>query len=192
MPKRMIVGISGASGIPVGIALLKAVRDMPDWETHLILSEGAQRALKHETPLTMEEIGALATRRYDPGDGEAPVAGGAFRTEGMAIVPCSMKTLAGVACGYADNLLLRAADVCLKERRPLVLGVRETPLHALHLENMLRAARLGAVIMPLMMGFYFRPEHVEDMTRQLVGKIMDVFGLDLPGFRRWGEEVSLS
>jgi polyprenyl P-hydroxybenzoate/phenylacrylic acid decarboxylase-like protein len=184
----MIVGMSGASGIPVGIALLEAMRQQPDWETHLVLSPGALRAARIETELDADAIRALATRSHEPDDGDAPPASGTFRTEGMVIVPCSMKSLAGIACGYAENLLLRAADVCLKERRPLVLAVRETPLHALHLENMRRAAALGAVIMPLMLSFYHRPARLEDVTRHLVGKILDVFNLETPGFRRWGEE----
>jgi polyprenyl P-hydroxybenzoate/phenylacrylic acid decarboxylase-like protein len=187
--KRMIIGMSGASGIPVGIALLEAMRKLPDWETHLVLSAGALRAASLETDLDADAIRALATYSHAPDDGAAPPASGGFRTEGMIIVPCSMKSLAGIACGYAENLLLRAADVCLKERRPLVLAVRETPLHALHLENMRRAAALGAIIMPLMLSFYHRPASLEDVTRQLVGKMLDVFGLELPGFQRWGEEA---
>ena len=185
--KRIIVGVSGASGMPVALDLLEVLRLFPDWETHLILSRGAERTLLCETDVTPDAVRALADYCHDPEDAGAAVAGGTFRTEGMAVVPCSMKSLAGIACGYADNLLLRAADVCLKERRPLVLAVRETPLHAAHLGNMLRLARMGAVIMPLMMGFYARPRSLEDMTRQMTGKILEVFGLEAPGFSRWGE-----
>jgi len=183
--KRIIVGVSGASGMPVAVALLEALRAFPDWETHLILSKGAERTLRCETDLTPEALRALADHSHDPEDSGAAVASGTFRTEGMAVVPCSMKSLAGIACGYADNLLLRAADVCLKERRPLVLAARETPLHAGHLANMRRLALMGAVIMPLMMSFYSRPGSLEDMTRHLAGKILDVFGLEMPGFQRW-------
>jgi len=185
--KRIIVGVSGASGMPVAVALLETLRSAPDWETHLILSRSAERALRCETDLTPEALCALAGCSHDPEDIGAPVASGTFRTEGMIVVPCSMKSLAGIACGYSDNLLLRSADVCLKERRPLVLAVRETPLHALHLANMRRLARMGAVIMPLMMSFYARPRCIEDMTRHMAGKILDVFGLAMPGLRRWGE-----
>jgi 4-hydroxy-3-polyprenylbenzoate decarboxylase len=185
--KRIIVGVSGASGMPVAVALLEALRGFPDWETHLVLSRGAEQVLRCETDLTPDALRALADCSHEPEDSGAAVASGTFRTEGMVIVPCSMKSLAGVACGYADNLLLRAADVCLKERRPLVLAARETPLHAVHLANMQRLARMGAVIMPLMMGFYSRPRSLEDMTRQMAGKLLDVFGLELPGFSRWGE-----
>jgi len=185
--KRIIVGVSGASGMPVAVALLEALRRLPDWETHLIFSRDAERTLICETELTPDALRALATCSHEPENTGAAVASGTFRTEGMLVVPCSMKSLAGIACGYADNLLLRAADVCLKERRPLVLAVRETPLHAVHLANMERLARMGVVIMPLMMGFYGRPRSIEDMTRHMVGKLMDVFGLELPGFRRWGE-----
>ena len=185
--KRIIVGVSGASGMPVAVALLEALRAFPDWETHLILSKGAERTLRCETDLTPDALRALADFSHDPEDTGAAVASGTFRTEGMVVAPCSMKTLAGIACGYADNLLLRAADVCLKERRLLVLAVRETPLHAIHLANMARLARMGAVIMPLMMNFYTRPRCVEDMTRHMTGKLLDVFGLEMPGFQRWGE-----
>jgi len=185
--KRIIVGVSGASGMPVAVALLETLRIFPDWETHLILSRGAEQTLRYETDLTPDALRALADYSHDPEDGGASVASGTFRTEGMAVAPCSMKSLAGIACGYADNLLLRAADVCLKERRLLVLGVRETPLHAAHLANMRRLAGMGAVIMPLMMSFYSRPRCIEDMTRHMAGKILDAFGLEMPGFRRWGE-----
>lgn len=186
--KRMVVGISGASGLPVSIALLEAMRARPDWETHLVLSRGAERVLAHETDISPEALRALASCSHDPEDLGAPIASGTFRAEGMAVVPCSMKSLAGIACGYAENLLLRAADVCLKEGRPLVLAVRETPLHALHLENMLRLSRLGAVILPLTPSFYLRPATMEDTARQLAGRIMDVFGLETPDCRRWGED----
>ncbi len=189
MTRRLIVGVSGASGMPVAVELLRLLRDMPEWEAHLILTRGAERVLACETDMRPEDLRALADFCHDPDDCGAPPASGGFRAEGMVIVPCSMKTLAGAACGYADNLLLRAADVCLKERRPLTLAVRETPLSALHLENMLRAARLGAVILPLMLGFYYRPACLEDVTRQLAGKILDVFGINAPGFRRWGEDI---
>jgi polyprenyl P-hydroxybenzoate/phenylacrylic acid decarboxylase-like protein len=185
--KRIIVGVSGASGMPVAIALLEALRLFPDWETHLILSKAAELTLHYETDLTPGSLRALATYSHNPEDSGAAVASGTFRTEGMLVVPCSMKSLAGIACGYADNLLLRAADVCLKEGRPLVLAVRETPLHAVHLANMERLARMGVVIMPLVMSFYSRPRCLEDMTRHMAGKLLDVFGLELPGFRRWGE-----
>ena len=185
--KRIIVGVSGASGMPVAIALLETLRSFPDWETHLILSKDAERTLRCETELTSDALRSLALCSHAPEDSGATVASGTFRTEGMIVVPCSMKSLAGIACGYADNLLLRAADVCLKERRPLVLAVRETPLHAVHLANMQRLARMGTVIMPLMMSFYSRPHCIEDMTRHMVGKLLDVFGLSMPGFRRWGE-----
>jgi polyprenyl P-hydroxybenzoate/phenylacrylic acid decarboxylase-like protein len=183
---RIIVGVSGASGMPVAVALLKSLRGFPDWETHLVLSKGAEQTLRCETDLTPDALRALADCSHDPEDIGAPVASGTFRTEGMVIVPCSMKSLAGIACGYADNLLLRAADVCLKERRPLVLAARETPLHAVHLANMQRLARMGVVIMPLVMSFYSRPRSLEDMTLHMAGKLLDVFGLEMPGFQRWG------
>ena len=188
--KRLIVGVSGASGLPVAVALLEAMRLFADWETHLILSKGAERTLACETDVTADAMRALADCSHDPEDSGAAVASGTFRAEGMVIVPCSMKSLAGVACGYADNLLLRAADVCLKERRLLTLAVRETPLHVVHLTNMRRLAGMGVVIMPLMMSFYLRPRGIEDMTRHMAGKLLDVFGLEMPGFRRWGNDAS--
>ena len=186
--KRIIVGVSGASGMPVAIDVLEALRAFPDWETHLVLSKDAERALACETDLAPAALRALADFSHDPEDTGASVASGTFQTAGMVVVPCSMKSLGGIACGYADNLLLRAADVCLKERRSLVLAVREAPLHAGHLANMRRLALMGAVIMPLMMSFYSRPCSLEDMTRHMAGKILDVFGLEAPGFTRWRGE----
>jgi polyprenyl P-hydroxybenzoate/phenylacrylic acid decarboxylase-like protein len=172
----------------VAVHLLEALRTFPEWETHLILSKRAERTLRHETDLVPDALRALADFSHDPEDTGAAVASGTFRTEGMIVVPCSMKSLAGIACGYADTLLLRAADVCLKERRILVLAARETPLHAGHLANMRRLALMGARIMPLMLRFYARPRTLEDMTRHMAGKILDVFGLEAPGFTRWRGE----
>jgi len=183
--KRLVVGMTGASGAPIGVALLQAMQHFPDWETHLVISEGARLTIEQETEMPVEEVAALATHCHRLGDVGASIASGTFKTQGMVIVPCSMKTLAGVVTGYSDNLVLRAADVVIKERRKLVLVARESPLSSLHLQNMQRAADLGAVILPPVLTFYNHPSCVQDMTRHIVGKILDVFDLDMTGFRRW-------
>lgn len=187
--KRMIVGLSGASGAPLGIELLKALRALPDWESHLVLSSGARRTIHLETDMSVEDVEALADRVYPIGDIGASIASGSFRTEGMVIAPCSMKTLAGVANGFSENLLLRAADVILKEQRRLVLVPRETPLSKIHLRNMMLAADAGAVIVPPMITFYHEPKSTAEMTSHIIGKVLDLFGIDMPGFRRWGEDA---
>lgn len=186
--KRLVVGMSGASGAPIGVELLQAMKHFPDWETHLVISEGARLTIEQETELTLEDVAVLATRCYRLNDVGASIASGTFKTQGMVIVPCSMKTLAGVATGYSDNLLLRAADVVIKERRKLVLVARESPLSPLHLQNMQKAADLGALIVPPVLTFYNRPSTIHDMTRHIVGKILDVFELDMPDFKRWTGE----
>jgi polyprenyl P-hydroxybenzoate/phenylacrylic acid decarboxylase-like protein len=186
-PKRLVVGISGASGAVLGIELLQALQLIPGWETHLVVSNGARRTIALETSRSMKEVAALATRFHPVEDVGALIASGTFKTCGMVVVPCSMKTVAGIASGYSDNLLLRAADVTLKERRRLVLVPRETPLGPVHLRNLLAASELGAVILPPVLTFYNQPTSIEDMTRHIVGRILDVFDLELPGFRRWGE-----
>ena len=186
-PKRLVVGISGASGAILGIELLQAMQLFPDWETHLVVSSGARRTIALETAWTLDAVAALATRFHPIADVGALIASGSFRTSGMVVAPCSMKTVAGVATGYADNLLLRAADVTLKERRKLVLVARESPLSAVHLRNLQTVSDLGAVVLPPVLTFYNRPTCIEDMTRHIVGKILDVFDLELPGFRRWGD-----
>jgi 4-hydroxy-3-polyprenylbenzoate decarboxylase len=189
--KRLIVGISGASGAILGIELLKRMREVSGWETHLILTSGARRTVQLETAYTVEEVEALATTVHKLGDIGASIASGTFKTAGMVVVPCSMRTLAGVATGFAENLLLRAADVTLKERRPLVLVPRETPLNRIHLRNLLTASDAGAVILPPMVAYYNKPASVEDMTAHIVGKILDVFDIPMPGFFRWGERETL-
>jgi polyprenyl P-hydroxybenzoate/phenylacrylic acid decarboxylase-like protein len=186
-PKRLVVGISGASGAVLGIELLQALQLIPGWETHLVVSNGARRTIALETSHSMRSVAALATRFHPVEDVGALIASGTFKTCGMVVVPCSMKTVAGIASGYSDNLLLRAADVTLKERRRLVLVPRETPLGPVHLRNLLAASELGAVILPPVLTFYNQPTSIEDMTRHIVGRILDVFDLELPGFRRWGE-----
>jgi polyprenyl P-hydroxybenzoate/phenylacrylic acid decarboxylase-like protein len=189
--QRLVVGISGASGAILGIELLKAMRAQPGWETHLVVSEGARRTIAHETPYAMAEVEALAARHHSIGDVGALVASGTFRTAGMVIVPCSMKTVAGVASGYSDNLLLRAADVTVKERRKLVLVARESPLSPIHLRNLRAVSDLGAIVLPPVLTFYNHPASIEDMIRHIVGKVLDVFGLELPHFRRWDDPAGI-
>jgi flavin prenyltransferase len=185
--KRLIIGISGASGAPLAVDILNALIKQNDWESHLIITDAAKYTIEAETGLTCEDLAKLADVCYDIQDIGAPVSSGSFRTEGMIIVPCSMKTIGGLASGYSENLLLRAADVVLKEKRRLVLVTRETPMNAIHLRNLLELARVGAVILPPMLTYYNHPKTVEDMTRHITGKILDQFGLEIEAFCRWGE-----
>jgi len=183
---RLVVGISGASGAPLAVELLRVLRGLPDWEAHLVVSRSGLRTLRHETGMAEAALADLAAVVHDPGDIGASIASGTFRTRGMVIVPCSMKTVAGVAVGYSENLLLRAADVTLKERRKLVMVARETPLSPIHLRNLLTLSELGVVVMPPMLAYYIRPESLEDVTRHMVGKILAEFGIEYHGLKRWG------
>lgn len=185
MKKRLIVGISGASGIPIAVEVLRQLKNIPDIETHLVYSRGAEITLPLETELSLADIRSLADVVYDNSNIGAGPASGTFRTIGMVVVPCSMKTLAGIVSGYSDNLLLRAADVTLKERRKLVLVTRECPLGTIHLRNMYEASQLGAVIIPPVLSYYNHPESLEDCTRHIVGKILDQFALEPKGMKRW-------
>ena len=180
--RRLIVGFTGASGAPFAVELLYA---QPDIESHVIVSSGFMRTLPTEARVTFKELAQFADMLYENTDIGAAPASGTFRTEGMIVAPCSMKTLAGIACGYSDNLLLRAADVTIKERRRLLLAVRETPLSPIHLRNMLALAELGVSIMPPMLSYYNKPVTAEDMTRQFVGRMLDAFDIELSGFKRW-------
>jgi 4-hydroxy-3-polyprenylbenzoate decarboxylase len=163
------------------------LRDNPRYETHLVLSRGAEETILQETDYKVAEVMGLADKAYGINNIGASLASGTFRTEGMIIVPCSMKTVAGIACGYSDNLLLRAADVTIKENRRLVLATRECPLSAIHLRNMLTLAELGVLIMPPMVAYYHTPVSIEDMNRHIIGKILEKFGIEVPGFSRWCE-----
>jgi polyprenyl P-hydroxybenzoate/phenylacrylic acid decarboxylase-like protein len=183
--KRLIVGITGASGAVLGVELLRALRLHPDWESHLVISEGGVRTITYETPYSVAEVAALATQTHPLDDIGASIASGSFKAEGMVVAPCSMKTLAAIAGGYAQNLLLRAADVTIKERRKLVLVARESPLSPIHLHNMNAVANCGAVILPPMLTFYNHPRDIGDMVRHIVGKILDVFDIEMAGFKRW-------
>lgn len=184
---RVIVGISGASGVICGIRLLEVFKTI-HVETHLIMSDWAEKILTLETDYELSCLNDLAAVKYDNRDMTAPVASGSFLTAGMVIAPCSMKTLAGIANGYSQNLLERAADVTIKEGRKLVLVPRETPLSAIHLENMLKLARMGVVIAPPMPAFYINPKQVCELVDHHVGKIMDQFGFSNTLVKRWQEE----
>ena len=185
--KRLIVGISGASGAIYGVRLLQVLRDVAGVETHLVMSQAARQTLSLETDLSLRDVQALADVVHDARDIAASISSGSFKTAGMVILPCSIKTLSGIVNSYTDTLVTRAADVVLKERRPLVLCVRETPLHLGHLLLMTQAADLGAVIMPPVPAFYHRPQTLDDVINQTVNRVRDQFDIDLPEdlFTRW-------
>jgi 4-hydroxy-3-polyprenylbenzoate decarboxylase len=185
--KRLIVGISGASGVIYGIRLLEVLRTVAAVETHLVMSNAAKRTLQLETDYSPEQLEALPNRHYRLGDMAAAISSGSFKTAGMVVVPCSMKTVSGIATCYSDNLLLRAADVVLKERRKLVLVVRETPLHLGHLRLMAQVTEMGAIIMPPAPAFYHRPKSLDDIINQTVNRILDALDIDLGRdlFQRW-------
>jgi len=185
--KRFVIGLSGASGVIYGVRLLEVLRTLSDVETHLILSRGARTTLGLETAWSTTAVEALASASYAPEDLSAPPASGSFRTDGMAVVPCSMKSLSAIAHSYGAELLVRAADVTLKEGRRLVLVPRETPLHRGHLRCLLEAAELGAVIVPPLVAFYHQPSSVAEIIDQTVGKVLDQLGVEHDLFRRWGE-----
>lgn len=185
--KRLIVGISGASGAIYGVRLLQVLRDVAEVETHLIMSQAARQTLALETDFSLRDVQALANVVHDARDIAASISSGSFKTAGMVILPCSIKTLSGIVHSYTDSLLTRAADVVLKERRPLVLCVRETPLHLGHLRLMTQAAELGAVIMPPVPAFYHRPQSLQAVIDQTVNRVLDQFDIALPEdlFARW-------
>ena len=184
--RRIVVGISGASGAIYGVRLLEVLRARPDVETHLVMSSGAETTIRYETGRDPADVATLADVTYGERDLAASLASGSFLTAGMVVAPCSMRTLSGVANSAADNLITRAADVHLKERRPLVLVVRETPLHAGHLRLMSEATAAGAIILPPVPGFYQRPQTIADIVDHTIGKVLDVLGIhDHELFRRW-------
>lgn len=183
--RRIVVGVSGASGVSLAFSLLKELRNCADVETHLVVSGGSERTIELETDRDLLELHCLADVVHDNENIGASIASGTFRVEGMVVVPCSMKTLSGIAHGYSDNLLLRAADVNIKERRKLILVARETPLSKLHLNNMLAATEYGAIIMPPMLTYYNHPKSIEDMENHIVGKILHEFGLESSHYKRW-------
>jgi 4-hydroxy-3-polyprenylbenzoate decarboxylase len=181
----LVVGISGATGAIYGIEALKVLKGL-GYETHLIISHVAEQIIEFETDYTVDEVRALADLVYAVDDLAAPVASGSFLTRGMLVAPCTIKTLSAIANSYTDNLLSRTADVTLKEGRPLVLMVRETPFHKGHLLRMKRAADLGAVILPPLPAFYIKPKTILDLVHQSIGKALDCFGIEHQLYRRWG------
>jgi flavin prenyltransferase len=185
--RRLIIGISGASGVIYGIRLLEILRNVPEVETHLVMSTAAAQTITLETDFTPAQVAALADVHYRFNDIAAAVASGSFRTDGMIVIPCSMKTLAGIAHSFSDNLLLRAADVVLKDRRRLVIVPRETPLHLGHLRLMLQLVEMGAVMAPPMPAFYHRPQNLDDVINQTVNRLLDLMGIELAQdlFTRW-------
>jgi 4-hydroxy-3-polyprenylbenzoate decarboxylase len=185
---RLIVAITGATGITYGVRLLQRLR-AADVETHLVISRWGARTLLHETSCSKADVEALASAVYAPNDMGAAIASGSFKTDGMIIAPCSAKTLAAIAHGYGDNLIHRAADVVLKERRRLVLGVREAPLSDIHLENMLKLSRMGVVILPPVPAFYHLPKTVDEIVDHTVSRMLDQFGIEVPGMPRWAGEM---
>ncbi len=188
MAQRLIVGMSGASGVIYGIRLLEVLRPLPDIETHLVLSPAAKQTIAYETDYTVQEVVSLAHVSYNHENIAAPISSGSFRTMGMVVIPCSMRTLSAIAFSIADNMLARAADVTLKEHRRLVIVTRETPLHLGHLRLMTSVAELGAIITPPVPAFYHRPKTIEDIVDQTVNRVLDLFDISLPYdlFTRWG------
>ena len=182
---RLIIGISGASGVIYGIRLLEALKSLPDVETHLVISKGGKLNIALETDWQVRDVEALADVVHSDQNLAATIASGSYRTDGMVIVPCSMKTLSGVVNSFADSLLVRAADVVLKEQRRLVLVPRETPLHVGHCQLMLEAARMNAVIVPPMPAFYNDPQNLDDIINHTVGRLLDLFGVDSGLVKRW-------
>ncbi|HEY7610679.1 MAG TPA: UbiX family flavin prenyltransferase [Alphaproteobacteria bacterium] len=186
-PRRIIVGISGASGIVYGVRVLESLQG-GDIETHLVMSRSAEITLAYEMEMKVAELRALADVVHPIQDIGASIASGSFRTEGMIVAPCSIKSMSEIAAGTTGTLLTRAADVVLKERRRLVLLVRETPLHMGHLRTMANVSEMGAVVMPPVPAFYHKPKTIDDIVNQTVGRALDLFGIDLGIVKRWGEE----
>jgi flavin prenyltransferase len=187
-PARLIVGISGATGAIFGVRLLEALRSSA-YETHLIVSKWGAHTLAEETAYSLDRVRQMATYSYPPSDQGAAISSGSFLTSGMVVAPCSVRTLAAIASGQGDNLIHRAADVILKERRKLVLLVRETPLNEIHLENMLKLSRMGAVILPPVPAFYNHPQSIHAMVDHVVMRTLDQFGIHTDLVERWGSEI---
>ncbi|MFC5387371.1 UbiX family flavin prenyltransferase [Aquamicrobium segne] len=185
--RRIIIAITGASGVIYGVRALQLLAEVQDIETHAIISPAALQTAKEEIDISPAQIRDLADVIHNYRDIGAAVSSGSFQTCGMLVAPCSIKTLSGIAHCYNDNLIVRAADVCLKERRPVVLMLRETPFHAGHIELMAQATRNGAIIMPPVPAFYSRPQSLDDIVTQSVGRALDLFNMELPMVRRWKE-----
>lgn len=182
---RIIVGISGASGVVLGYEMLKALKLIPNCEVHLVYTEGAVKNFGYETNLSMEDVSNLADVVYNNKNMAASISSGSFKTDGMIVIPCSMKTLAGIAAGYAENLLLRSVDVSLKENRKVVIVPREMPLSRIHLRNMKEAADCGCIIIPPMLTFYNDSDSVDKQIQHIIGKVLMQFGIDYKNFIAW-------
>jgi len=188
MNKKLVVGMSGATGAVLGVRLLEVLADTPV-ETHLVVSKWAQQTLEHETDKTLDDLRALADQSYAAGEMGAAISSGSFHTDGMVIVPCSMRTVSAISSGSGDNLIHRAADVILKERRKLVLVARESPLNDIHLENLLKLSRMGVTILPPVAAFYNHPQSISDMVDHIVMRILDQFGISRDLMPRWDGEM---
>ena len=184
MREELIVGISGSSGSILGVRFLEVLKKMRI-ETHLIITETAKKLIEHETKYKVKDVEKLASKVYDNNNLFASIASGSFQTKGMVVIPCSMKTLGGIASGYSDNLLLRSADVCLKERRKLVLVTRETPLSLIHIENMRKVTLAGGLILPPVLTMYSKPKKIEEMVDHIIGKVLDSLGIENKVYKRW-------
>ncbi len=187
MSDEIIIGISGASGVQYGIRLLEVLKNMNKFKTHLVISESAKQLIQIETDYSIHDIEQLGGSVYKDDDFTSPIASGSHKSKGMIVAPCSMKTLASIAIGMSDTLISRAADVCLKEKRPLVLMVRETPLNLIHIENMGRTAKAGASILPASPAFYSRPESIDDMINFMAGRALDLLDIEHNLYKRWKE-----
>lgn len=187
MKTEIIIGISGASGVQYGIRLLETLKKMKGFETHLVISESAKKLIEIETSLTVGNVEKLADNVYDDYDFTAPIASGSHKNKGMVVAPCSMKTLASIASGMSDTLISRAADCCLKEKRPLVLMTRETPLNLIHIENMKRAYEAGASILPACPAFYTKPKTIDELLDFMAGRAFDLLSIEHNLYKRWRE-----
>jgi 4-hydroxy-3-polyprenylbenzoate decarboxylase len=188
MTRRLIVGISGASGVIYGVKLLELLKTT-DVETHLVMTKSAEITLAYEMDMKVSKVKALATKVYGPDDIAAAISSGSFKTEGMVVAPCSIRSLSEIAYGQTTSLLTRAADVALKERRRVILLLRETPLHLGHIKSMAAATEAGAIVMPPVPAFYARPKNLDEMVEHTVGRTLDLFGIETGSVRRWGEDV---
>lgn len=187
--RRLIVGITGASGVTIGVRLLEALTEL-EVQSHLVMSKAAEMTIGYETGFSPKDVAAKAWRSYPPSDIAAPIASGSFKTGGMIIAPCSVRSMSEIATGVTTSLLTRAGDVTLKERRPLLLVVRESPLHLGHLRTLAQLAEIGALVLPPVPAFYAEPHSLSDMVDQIVGRMLDVLGYDWPKVRRWGDDLS--
>ncbi len=187
MNKEIIIGISGASGVQYGIRILETLKQMEGYETHLVISESAKKLIEIETDYSISDVEQTADHVYADDDFTAPIASGSHQSKGMLIAPCSMKTLASIAIGMSDTLISRAADVCLKEKRPLILMVRETPLNLIHIQNMERAIKAGASILPACPAFYSKPKSLDEVINFMAGRALDLLGIEHNLYKRWRE-----